>query len=307
MQDIKNGRSESIQDQAAVEIRRWVFSRAALRGSLRINRMSNFFFLYLAPVSQSSMQKISAVIITYNEENKIAACLASLQGVVDEVVVMDSFSVDKTPDICRRYGAKLYQQHWKGYGHQKNDAAEKATHDYILSLDADESLSSELQRSILANKKKGLSGVYQMNRLNNFYGYNLHHGNAYPDRMRRLYNRREVHWSLRPVHETLEIADHITVHQLQGDLLHRSKDTLADHMVAIDKYSTTGAEVYLQAGKKAAGFRLLLSPFFTFVKGYIFRLGFLDGYAGFIMATMSAHEVFLKYSKLLLLKKSKSK
>ena len=253
------------------------------------------------------MQKISAVIITFNEENKIAACLASLQGVVEEIIVMDSFSSDKTPEICRQYGAKLFQQHWKGYGFQKNDAAEKASYDYILSLDADESLSPVLQHSILDAKKDGLSGVYQMNRLNNFYGYNLHHGHSYPDKMRRLYNRREVRWSQRPVHETLDIGNHIPVHQLKGDLLHRSKDTLEDHMAAIDKYSTMGAALYVQAGKKAAMLKLLISPPFTFIKGYVFRLGFLDGYGGFIVAKMNAHEVFLKYSKLILLQKNKSK
>ncbi len=253
------------------------------------------------------MQKISAVIITFNEENKIAACLNSLQGVVDEIIVMDSFSTDKTPGICKAYGVKWYQQNWRGYGCQKNDAAEKAANDYILSLDSDESLSAALQKSILAAKKEGLSGVYQMNRLNNFYGYDLYHGNVYPDTMKRLYNRREAKWSLRPVHETLEINDGVVVKKLRGDLLHRSKNTLEDHLAGINKYSTLGAKVYLHAGKKAAGFKMVISPLFTFIKGYIFRLGFLDGYAGYMMAKMNAYEVFLKYSKLLVLQKNKSK
>ncbi|MEP7111434.1 MAG: glycosyltransferase family 2 protein [Ferruginibacter sp.] len=253
------------------------------------------------------MQKISAVIITFNEEKKIAVCLASLQGIADEIVVMDSFSTDKTPDICRQFGVKWYQQHWQGYGTQKNDAAGKASNDYILSLDADESLSPALQRSILSSKKAGLAGVYKMNRLNNFYGYDLNHGNAYPDTMKRLYNRKEAKWSLRPVHESLELCEGITIRKLKGDLLHRSKDTLEDHIAGINTYSTMGAQVYFEAGKRAAGFKLVISPLFTFIKGYIFRLGFLDGYAGFMMAKINAHEVFLKYSKLLLLRKNKSK
>lgn len=266
-----------------------------------------FSFCILRPFSNSAMQNISAVIITFNEEKKIAACLASLQGVADEIVVMDSFSTDKTPDICKQYGVKLYQQSWRGYGFQKNDAAEKANNDYILSLDADESLSPDLQRSIIDAKKAGLSGVYQMNRLNNFYGYDLHYGNAYPDTMKRLYNRREVKWSLRPVHEVLDIGQNILIHKLKGNLLHRSKDTLQDHVAGIDKYSTIGAKVYFESGKRSAGFKLVISPLFTFLKGYVFRLGFLDGYAGFMMAKMNAHEVFLKYSKLLLLQKNKIK
>lgn len=267
------------------------------------------FFLFVSCVSFSNsvMQKISAVIITFNEENKIAACLDSLQGVADEIIVMDSFSTDKTPGICKAYGVKWYQQNWRGYGCQKNDAAEKAGNDYILSLDSDECLSADLQRSIMAAKKQGLSGVYQMNRLNNFYGYDLHHGNVYPDTMKRLYNRREAKWSLRPVHETLEMNEGIEVKKLAGNLLHRSKDTLEDHLAGINKYSTLGARVYLDAGKTGAGFKLLVSPLFTFIKGYIFRLGFLDGYAGYMMAKMNAYEVFLKYSKLLILQKNKSK
>lgn len=252
------------------------------------------------------MQKISAVIITFNEEKKIAACLASLQGVADEIIVMDSFSTDSTADICKQYGVKLYQQDWQGYGLQKNVAADKATHDYILSIDADECLSPILQRSIIGAKKDGLSGVYQMNRLNNFYGCDLHHGNAYPDRMKRLYNRKEVRWSLRPVHETLDIEKDIIIKKLTGDLLHRSKDTLEDHIAGINKYSSISAGIYFDSGKKAAAFKMIIGPLFTFLKGYIFRFGFLDGYAGFIMAKINAHEVFLKYSKLLLLQKNKS-
>jgi len=146
-----------------------------------------------------------------------------------------------------------------------------------------------------------------MNRLNNFYGYDLHYGNAYPDTMKRLYNRKEAKWSLRPVHETLDIAGGVTTRRLKGDILHRSKDTLEDHIAGINKYSSMGAKIYFEHGKKAAGFRLVMGPLFTFVKGYILRLGFLDGYAGFMMAKINAHEVFLKYSKLLLLQKNKSK
>jgi glycosyltransferase involved in cell wall biosynthesis len=251
------------------------------------------------------MQKISATIITFNEEKKIAACLASLQGVADEIIVMDSFSTDNTVAICKQFGAKVYQQAWTGYGQQKNDAAAKATFDYILSVDADESLSPALQHSINKLKESGFNGVYKMNRLNNFYGYDLHHGHVYPDTMKRLYNRREVKWSLRLVHETLDIPEGIVITQLQGDLLHKSKDSIEDHVAGINKYAGMTAKVYFEAGKKSALFKMLFSPGFTFIQGYFFKLGFLDGYAGFIMAKINAQEVFLKYSKLLLLQKNK--
>ncbi|MBL0355914.1 MAG: glycosyltransferase family 2 protein [Chitinophagaceae bacterium] len=249
------------------------------------------------------MQKISAVIITFNEEKKITACLASLQGIADEIVVLDSFSSDKTPDICKQFGVKFYQQSWTGYGQQKNDAAAKASHDYILSLDADECLSPVLQKSLIELKKTDLAGVYRMNRLNNFYGYNLHHGNAYPDATNRLYNRRQVKWSLRKVHEFLELPASVGVTLLKGDILHKSKDTIQDHIAGINKYSTLSAEVYFENNKKGAFLKLLFSPAFTFLKAYFFRLGFLDGYTGFVVARINAQEVFLKYSKLLLLQK----
>lgn len=250
------------------------------------------------------MQKISAVIITFNEEKKIAACLASLQGVADEIVVMDSFSTDKTPEICKQFAVKFYQQAWAGYGQQKNDAAARASHDYILSLDADECLSPALQQSILELKKSTLNGVYRMNRLNNFYGYNLHHGNAYPDAASRLYNRRQVKWSLRKVHEVLDVPASVKVTGLQGDILHKSKDSIQDHITGINKYSTLSAELYFENNKKGALLKLLFGPAFTFISAYIFKLGFLDGYAGFIMARINAQEVFMKYSKLLILQQS---
>ncbi len=251
------------------------------------------------------MSKISATIITFNEEKKIAACLASLQGVADEIIVMDSLSTDATVSICKQFGAKVFQQTWNGYGQQKNAAAAKASFDYILSIDADECLSEALQHSIIEIKKKGMNGVYKMNRLNNFYGYNLHHGNAYPDTMRRIYNRQQVKWSLRLVHETLDIPQELPVTLLKGDLLHRSKDSVQDHIAGINKYSTLSAKVYFEGGKKGAFFKMVFGPAFTFLQGYLFRLGFLDGAPGLIMARINAQEVFLKYSKLLLLQKNK--
>jgi len=264
-----------------------------------------FSFLFCVDLQQFIMQKISATIITFNEEKKIATCLASLQGVADEIIVMDSFSTDATVNICRQFGAKVYQQAWSGYGQQKNDAAAKASFDFILSIDADEALSKLLQHTISEVKKAGLIGVYKMNRLNNFYGYDLHHGNVYPDTMKRIYNRQQVKWSLRLVHETLDIPSGTVITHLKGDLLHKSKDSIEDHISGINRYAALSAKVYYENGKKSAAFKMVFSPVFTFLKAYIFKKGFLDGYPGFIMAKINAQEVFLKYSKLLLLQKNK--
>ena len=172
------------------------------------------------------MEKISAVVITFNEEKKIAACLASLQGVVDEIVVMDNFSTDSTPLICKQFGVKFYQQSWKGYGQQKNEAVAKCSHHYILSIDADEYLSTELQQTILQQKKSKLLGVYTINRLNIFYGYTLKYGLTQPDKIIRLYDRRQAQWSLTAVHETLNFNTNVATAFLKGNLIHKSKDSM---------------------------------------------------------------------------------
>lgn len=253
------------------------------------------------------MEKISAVVITYNAEKKIPACLASLQGVVDEIVVMDNFSQDLTPTICKEFGVRFYQQNWKGYGQQKNDAAGYAKHDYVLSLDADEVLSPELQQSILNCKREGLSGVYSFNRLNFFYGHALRYGLTQPDRVIRLYNHRQVKWSLRRVHETLELDNSVFRHRLTGNLNHYSKDSLEEYISTLNHYSTLGAQVYAEAGKKTGFLKILFSPAFTFFKGYFFRLGILDGLPGLIMAFTLSLDTFLKYSKLYYLQRKKTK
>lgn len=247
------------------------------------------------------MQKITAVVITFNEEKKIGKCLASLEGIADEIIVLDSFSTDATSEICKKHGVQFYQQQWLGYGQQKNAAAQKATYDYILSLDADEFLSEELKQSILKEKTGGLSGVYQVTRLNNFYGKFLHHGSTYPDKTNRLYDRTKIQWSVRHVHETLDIPTGTTITKLKGDLLHLTKDSIADHIIMINKYSSLSAQYYFETAKKGSLINILINPLASFIKSYFLRRGFLDGYEGFIMAKISAHEVFLKYSKLLLL------
>jgi glycosyltransferase involved in cell wall biosynthesis len=251
------------------------------------------------------MQKISATIITFNEERKIAACLASLQGVADEIVVLDSFSTDKTADICKQFGAKVYQQAWRGYGQQKNDAASKAANNYILNVDADECLSQALQASVLQAKNAGLNGVYKMNRLNIFFGYTLKHGLTYPDNILRLYNKSEVKWAAREVHETLDVPKNIPVSKLAGDLVHKSKDSLEEFISTINKYAELSALSYFAAGKKASLFKIVFSPPVTFINGFFFKLGFLDGVPGFIMAVTLSIETFLKYSKLYLLQQNK--
>jgi glycosyltransferase involved in cell wall biosynthesis len=245
------------------------------------------------------MQKISAVIISFNEEKRIATCLASLQGVADEVLVMDAFSTDNTVGICRQFGAKVYQQAWAGFGKQKNDAVAKASYDMILSLDADEVITDELARSIIHLKKQAcINNLYRVKRLNNYYGKFIRHGMENPDIKPRLYNRRFAKWNQSLVHEALEYEGNAAP-LLSGWLHHFTYNSIAEHQQKADKYTSLAAEDYFKKGKPVPGFiKLVASPAFTFCKAYLLRAGFLDGWHGWIVAKMHANGVLLKYSKL---------
>ena len=244
------------------------------------------------------MQRISAVIITRNEERNIARCLLSLQGIVDDVVVVDAESADRTVAIAKGHGARVTTRAWTDYSDQKNFANALAIHPYILSLDADEQLSGELRDGILKEKERGLHGAYRFARLTNYCGTWVKHGGWYPDRKIRLFPRDRARWEGAHVHEGLKLDPSLTITDLRGDLLHYSYHTIADHMERIERYSSLHARSMLQGGRSAGIIQLLLSPVVKFVQGYIFQLGFLDGKAGFHIARLSAVAVRLKYSKL---------
>lgn len=245
------------------------------------------------------MSKISAVIITYNESANIARCIKSLKNVVDEIVVSDSNSEDDTKIIAEQLGAKVFVRGFEGYGATKNFANNQANNNWILSIDADEELDKILADHIL-NIKPNLNEttVYECQRLNNYCGTWIKHGGWYPDKKVRLFNKQHVKWNLAEVHETLEIPEHFNKHLLYGKLLHYSYTSVNGHLSKIEKYSTRGAEEALKKGKKSTWFKLYLSPAFRFIRDYIFKLGFLDGKYGFIIAKLTAKEVYLKYRKL---------
>ena len=199
----------------------------------------------------------------------------------------------------------FYQQSWKGYGQQKNEAVAKCSHHYILSIDADEYLSTELQQTILQHKKSKLLGAYTINRLNIFYGYTLKYGLTQPDKIIRLYDRRQAQWSLTAVHETLNFNTNVATAFLKGNLIHKSKDSMHAYIDTLNKYSTLGAAAYYSKGKKSSIFKIIANPTFTFFKGYIFRLGFLDGMPGLIMAITLSIDTFMKYAKLYFIQKNK--
>lgn len=245
------------------------------------------------------MQALSVVIITFNEEHNIGRCIDSVKRIADEIVVLDSFSTDRTQGIALQKGARFHQQAFPGYGAQKNAAAALASHNYILFLDADEFLSAELSDAIKVEKDKTFSfDGYTMNRLNNYCGQWIKHGSWYPDKKLRIINRTKGIWNQDLVHEYIVMKGEVSFFHLKGDLLHYAYDSVEEHVKKNNSYSQLSARLFLQKGRRTNRFRIICNPFWAFVNSYIIRLGFLDGFNGFIIAINLAHLTFLKYIKL---------
>lgn len=252
------------------------------------------------------MKKISATIITLNEEDKIRQCLESLQDVADEIVVVDSLSTDNTKSICEEFGVRFIEQKWLGYSEQKNLANNIASHDWILSIDADEVLSDELKKSILRIKNeeretKNEELVYSFNRLNNYCGKWIHHSGFYPDKKIRIWNRKVGKWE-GIVHEVIKFSTKVKEVHLKGDLLHYSYSKPEDFERQVFKFAEMRAQHYFDKGKKNAGLLSVVSPIFFFIKHYLICLGFLDGKEGFVMCWVSAKATRHKYKTLKKLK-----
>ncbi len=243
------------------------------------------------------MLPLSVVIITFNEEKNIARCLDSIQGIADDIVVVDSFSTDKTEEICKKYKVNFVQCKWQGYSLTKNFANQLAKNDWILSLDADEVLSDELKQSVLKVKKEGLLITAKFNRLTNYCGHWIKHCGWYPDVKVRMFDRRITLWE-GTIHEELKFSEDISLVHLAGDCLHYSYYTIEQHYKQADKFTSIAAQDLFSQGKKASVLKLIVSPIIKFLRDYIFNLGFLDGSAGFTVCKISAYATFLKYKKL---------
>ncbi len=243
--------------------------------------------------------QISALIITFNEENNIERCLNSLAGVADEVVVIDSFSSDRTAEICRDRGVGFIQHRFEGHIEQKNYAISVANNDYVLSLDADEALSGPLKQSILAAKNSWLNEGYSVNRLTDYCGKWIRHCGWYPDKKLRLWDRRKGHWGGVNPHDHVIMDKNCRIGHLRGDLLHYSYPTIKHHIYQIDGYSDIAARAAFQRGRRSnVLLDICLNPTLTFFKKYFLKLGFLDGYEGFVISISTAYGKFLKYTKL---------
>ncbi len=244
------------------------------------------------------MDKISAVVITYNASASIGKCIDALKKVSDEIIVIDSFSTDDTPHICKQKSINLFQQSWLGFGPQKNFGISKASNNYILSIDADEIISDELAASIIAEKNKGLIGLYSLLFLHHYYFDFAKHGVAGPEPKTRMFDKTKVTWNEREVHEALIIPEGEKIKQLKGYLFHYSYASISHQINKINNYTSLGAKQLYKKGKKHFLLKMIFSPPANFIVSYFIRLGFLDGIHGFVLASFAAHESFVKYAKL---------
>ena len=242
------------------------------------------------------MNRISACIITLNEEGALGRLLASLQGVADDVVVVDSGSTVRTESVARDHGARFLSRHWTNYSEQKNFAAESASHDWILSVDADEELSSSLHTSLLDWKnREPKATVYEMARRAWYLGSWIRHSGWYPDFQRRLYRRDAARFT-GIIHEALGFEG--LPGRLHGDLLHYTVRTFAEHEEKVERYTTLAAQQLYDAGKRNWRGALWFATPWSWFQNFFLRGGFLDGYRGALIAQMAARSVRLKYAKL---------
>ncbi|RTZ60502.1 MAG: glycosyltransferase family 2 protein [Gammaproteobacteria bacterium] len=239
-------------------------------------------------------EKLSAIVITLNEENNLGACLRSL-AFADEIVVADCGSTDRTVEIATELGARVVSGKWTGFGPFKRWAAEQASHDWILSLDADETITPELQASIISALNHPEHGAWLLPRRNRFMGRWLRHGEGYPDWCLRLFDRRRAQWSDDAVHE--KVLTDATPGKLKGDLLHQSEQGIADYLAKQNRYTSLQAERLAAAGKRPGLGKMLLSPPLRFIKFYFLRLGFLDGLPGLVHISIGCFNSFIKYVK----------
>src|SRR5436309_6367476 len=238
--------------------------------------------------------KITATIITLNEERNIARAIESLRC-CDEILIVDSGSVDRTAELAQNLGVRVIEAGWRGYAAQKNWAAEQAANDWILSLDADEALSEALEAEIWNLKKTGpLHDAYTMPRLARYLGRWILHSGWYPDRKVRLYDRRKAQWVGDFVHESVHVKGRIA--HLEGNLLHFTCDSLSEHLRTLDHYTTLAAQELVARKAKIGLSNLIVDPAWTFVRSYFLQHGFLDGLEGLTIAHMAAIDTFLTYA-----------
>jgi glycosyltransferase involved in cell wall biosynthesis len=244
------------------------------------------------------MSTISFIVITYNEQKNIGRCLESVSSIADEIVIIDSYSKDSTESICNQYKAKFIKRAFTDYADQRNAAFQLATMDYLFFLDADEELSATLKNSLLQLKKSGMHhDAYKLNRFNNFCGKWIKHGMWYPDMLVRMVRNGKGTWTGR-IHEIMQIAPGASVQKLKGDLLHYAYTNIESLVFKCNHYTTLQAVQMFEQNKKAPLFKLYINPIWAFFSGYFLKLGFLDGWEGYLIHRTIAFQTMIKYAKL---------
>lgn len=244
------------------------------------------------------MTPLSVVIISFNEEHNIGRCLDSVQGIADDIVVVDSYSKDRTKEICTLKGARVIEHPFEGHIQQKNWAITQAKFPFILSLDADEALDETLRKEILKVKADKKFDGYTMNRLTNYCGQWIKHSGWYPDTKLRLWDSTKGKWGGENPHDKYEMFQGARVAHLKGDILHYSYYSIEDHYRQLRYFTDIASKAAFEKGKNAGVLKLYGSAVVKFIKNYFLQLGFLDGYYGFVISKLSAYGTYLKYKKL---------
>lgn len=240
----------------------------------------------------------SIVIITKNEKNNIDRTLSNLMNLSEDIIIVDSGSTDGTLSICKKYNCRIIETDWKGYGETKNLGNQAAKNDWILSIDADESVDDQLKTFLESLSPENNKQVFQIKRKNFFCQKHIQFGGWANDKPIRLFNRKNTKWNNAAVHESLIFKELPEIKMAEGHLLHYTYNTTKEYLEKVDYYSKLNAKKYYEKGKKANFIKLYFSPAFTFVKDYFFKFGILDGKKGFLIARISANGTKLKYQYL---------
>jgi glycosyltransferase involved in cell wall biosynthesis len=242
--------------------------------------------------------KITATIITFNEESNIRQTCESV-GWADEVLVVDSDSTDSTRDIATAVGARVITKSWPGFAAQKQFAADQASHDWIFSLDADEHVSPELEKSIKALQQRSdleVADGYLISRRTYYQGRWVRGGGWYPDRQLRLFRKSKGHWKLRHIHESVQMNPGARIEILSGDLLHYTvRDAAHHHRMIGERYAPLAARQMFEEGRRTSALKIATAAPSAFFRSLILKAGFRDGLAGLSIASFAAHHAFLKH------------
>lgn len=250
-------------------------------------------------MSSSSSRLLSVVVMTYNEETNIATCLSSVQGLSDEVLVLDSFSTDRTCDIAKSLGARVEQHSFDTYANQRRRMIQMAKHDWILTLDADEYVSPQLKSSIIQIAGDITFDGYTSNRRSRIGSKWLDHGSWYPDRKIRMFDKRKFSLQGYDVHESVVPLEGAKIGHLDGDLMHHADENIHARYEKVNTYSSRAAEGLFIQGKKSNILKIFFKPLVRFLSVYLIRQGLLDGYYGYVVAKSEAHYVWMREVKLM--------